>query len=87
MEKEQLMENTIAVTKKRVFGRVKFNEGWYCEIETFGIEGVEKNILLDTIQVDNEEMREEQFRQEFRVGSILDITTIREVRRRLITRP
>jgi hypothetical protein len=49
MEKEQLMENTIAETKKRVFGRVKFNEGWYAEIQTFGIEGVEKNILLDTI--------------------------------------
>ena len=81
------MENTIALTKKRVFGRVKFNEGWYAEIETFGIEGVEKNILLDTIQVDREEMTEEQFRQEFRVGSILDITTSTEVRRRMITRP
>ena len=39
-------------------------------------------MLLDTIQVDSEEMTEEQFRQEFRVGSIVDITAITELRRR-----
>ena len=67
------MENTIAVTKKRVFGRVEFNDGWFAEIQTFGIEGVEKDILLDTIQVHPEEMTlsEEQFRQEFSVRRIV----------------
>ena len=40
------METTIAVTKKRVFGQVEFNDGCFAEIQTFGIEGVEKGILL-----------------------------------------
>jgi len=77
------MESTIAVNKKRVFGKVEFNDGWFAEIQTFGIEGVEKNILLDIIQVHPEEMTlsEQQFRQEFGVGSMLDITTITELRR------
>ena len=53
------------------------------EIQTFGIEGVERDIPLDSIQVHPEEMTlsEEQFRPEFRVGSMLGITTITELRR------
>ncbi len=76
------MESAIALTKKRIFGRVEFNNGWFAEIQTFGVDGIEKDILLDAIQVHREEMTlsKEQFQQEFRVGQVLDITTTTELR-------
>lgn len=39
------------LTRKRVEGKVESNNGEFADVLTFGIEGIEKNLLLETIQL------------------------------------
>jgi hypothetical protein len=67
--------------RKRVEGEVKFNDGEFTEVLIYGIEGIEKDLLLDTIQFHRCDTSDtpEQFRQRFAVGRWLDISTTTEI--------
>src|SRR5438067_2361408 len=62
--------------RKRVEGEVKFNDGEFAEVQTNGIEGIEKDLLLDVIQFHRCDTSDtpEEFRQRFAVGRWLDIS-------------
>jgi hypothetical protein len=68
------------VIRKRVDGEVKFNDGEFAEILTFGIEGIERDLALDTIQLHREDTGDtpEDFQRRFPVGMTLGILTIAE---------
>ena len=47
------------VTSRRVEGTVEYNDGEFAKVLTYGIEGIEKDLLLETIQIhceDTEDM-------------------------------
>jgi hypothetical protein len=75
------MEKTRMISQKRVHGEVESNDGEFAEIRTVGIEGIEKDLLLDTIQAHREDTENtpEEFQRRFPVGSWLDICTTIEV--------
>jgi hypothetical protein len=37
--------------RKRVEGKVEYNDGDFAEVQTVGTEDIEKDLLLDTIQL------------------------------------
>jgi hypothetical protein len=41
----------LIVFRKQVHGEVEFNDGEFAEIQAVGIHGIEKDLLLQTIQV------------------------------------
>ncbi len=49
------MEQTQMVVRKRVEGRIEYNDGEFAEVQTVGIEGIEENLLLVTIQIHRED--------------------------------
>ena len=69
------------LTNKRVEGQVEYNNGEFAEVLTYGIEGIEKDLLLDTIQIHCEDAEDtpEQFQKRFPVGTTLSILTITEI--------
>jgi hypothetical protein len=69
------------LTSKRVEGEVEHNDGQFAEVQTYGIEGIEENLLLDTIQLHIEDTEDtpEQFQRRFPVGTTLSILTTTEV--------
>ena len=69
------------LTRKRVEREVDYNNGWFAEVLTYGIEGIEKDLLLDTIQLHIEDTAdtEEEFQQRFPVGTTLCILTTTEI--------
>jgi hypothetical protein len=71
------------ISRKPVHGEVEFNDGEFAEIQTVGIEGIEKDLLLQTIQVHRGDTGYscEQFQHELPVGSWLTICTTIEVTR------
>jgi hypothetical protein len=71
------MKRTRIVSEKRVHGEVECNDGEFAEIQTVGIEGVEKNLLLETVQAhrDDTSYSCEQFQDKLSVGTWLDICT------------
>jgi hypothetical protein len=75
------MEKIRIVSQNRVNGEVEYNDGDFAEIQTVGIEGIEKDLLLETIQVhrDNTSYTCEQFQDKLPVGSWLNICTTIEV--------
>jgi len=75
------MERTKMIIRQRVEGEVKYNDGKLAEVLTYGIEGIEKNILLETIQIHCEDTEDtpEEFQQRFPVGATLSILTITEI--------
>jgi hypothetical protein len=75
------MEKTRIISQKRVHGEVEYNDGEFAEIQTVGIDGGEKDLLLETIQVHREDTTysPEQFQDKLPVGSWLDICTTIEV--------
>jgi hypothetical protein len=77
------MEQTLVVSQERVHGQIEFNDGEFAEIQTVGIDGLEKDLLLGTIQVHREDTSYscEQFQDKLPVGSWLDICTTIEVTR------
>jgi len=76
------MAETI-IFRKQVHGEVEFNDGEFAEIQTVGIEGIEKDLLLQTIQVHRGDTGYscEQFQRKVPVGSWLKICTTIEVTR------
>jgi hypothetical protein len=77
------MEKIRIFSQKRVHGEVEYNDGDFAEIRTVGIEGIEKDLLLETIQVHRNDTSYtcEQFREKLPVGSWLSICTTIEVTR------
>ena len=69
------------IIRKKVEGKVKFNDGQFAEVQTVGIERIEKDLLLDTIQFHREDTTDapEEFQQRFAPGMWLDISTTTEV--------
>ena len=69
------------LTSKRVEGQVEYNDGEFAEIQTIGIEGIEKNLLLETIQLHRGDTQDtpEEFRRRFPVGMRLGIVTTTEI--------
>ena len=43
------------VVSKKVEGEVEHNDGEFAEVQTFGIEGIEKNLLLAIFQIHRED--------------------------------
>ena len=82
------MEKTKMNTRQRVEGEVQYNNGEFAEVLTFGIEGIEKDLALETIQIHCEDTGDtpEQFRQRFPVGTTLSILTITEITRNRVRR-
>jgi hypothetical protein len=82
------MEKTKMITRQRVEGEVQYNNGEFAEVLTFGIEGIEKDLALETIQIHCEHTGDtpEQFRQRFPVGTTLSILTITEITRNRVRR-
>ena len=68
------------LTSKRVEGTVEYNDGLFAEVLTYGIEGIEKGLLLDTIRIHCEDTADqpEEFQQRFPIGSRLSILTAAE---------
>jgi hypothetical protein len=79
--RESSIEKTRIISQTRVRGEVEYNDGEFAEIQTVGIEGIEKDLLLETIQVHREDTTysHEQFQHILPVGSWLDICTTIEV--------
>jgi len=71
------MEETRVVVRKKVEGRVQYNDGEFAEVQTVGTEGIEKNLLLETIQIHCEDTNDtpDKFERRFPVGMWLDIFT------------
>jgi hypothetical protein len=71
------MNEASLISNKRVQGEVRHNDGFFAVIQTVGIEGIEENLLLETIQVHVEDfdLSCEQFLERFPVGTWLDIRT------------
>jgi hypothetical protein len=77
------------LTSKRVEGRIEYNDGEFAEVQTIGIEGIEKNLLLETIQIHREDTQDtpEEFRHRFPVGVRLGILTTTEITKKRVRRP
>jgi hypothetical protein len=75
--KERIMVNT-----RKVMGEVVYNNGEFAEIETFGVDGIETGLILETIQISRDDTNDgtKEFRRKFRVGVLLDITTTVEIK-------
>ncbi len=67
--------------RKRVEGEIQYNDGQFAEIQTNGVEGIEKDLLLETLQIHREDTddTESDFKYRFPVGMSLDILTTVEV--------
>ena len=67
-------------TSKRVEGQVEYNNGEFAEVVTIGIEGIEKGLWLDTIQISSCDTNDtaEQFLDRFPVGASRALNPISE---------
>jgi hypothetical protein len=77
------MERSSVTIQKRVEGQVVFNNGQFVEIETYGIDGIETGLILDTIQIDRCEAATDtrNFKRTFPRGTCLEISTTLEISR------
>jgi len=75
------MKKMQMIVHKKVQGEVEYNDGQFAEVQTAGMEGIEKNLLLDTIQIHRSDTNDspEDFQKRFPVGMLLDILTITEI--------
>jgi hypothetical protein len=48
------MERGLHFACKRIEGEIQYNDGEFAEVKTNGIEGIEKNLILGTIQIHRE---------------------------------
>lgn len=69
------------ILREIVGGVVEFNDGQFAEVQTFGVQGVEQDLLLSTMQIHREDAAEtpEQFEKRLPVGMLLHITTTTEI--------
>jgi hypothetical protein len=77
------MNRQRTVIHKHARGLIRFNDGYFAVVETFGVEGIEKDLLLKEIQldVDDTEMSVDEFKEAFPVGMDLSIQTTTAVTR------
>ncbi len=70
------------VTTKTVLGEVQYNDGEFAEVETYGVDGIETGLILETIQIHRSDTNDgtKKFQRKFRVGTLLDITTTVEIK-------
>lgn len=75
------MEKTRMVVRKRVEGRIDYNDGEFAEVQAVGIEGIEQDLLLGTIQIHCEDTDDtpDEFQRRFPVGMWLDILTTTDI--------
>lgn len=75
------MEETRMVVRKRVKGLVEYNDGEFAEVQTLGIEGIEQDLWLKTIQLHREDTNDtpDEFQRRFPLGMWLDILTITDI--------
>ena len=68
------------IVTKRVEGEVQFSDGEFAEVQTYGIEGIEKDLLLQTVQIHREDTDKtsDEFQKGFSVGTVLEIITTTE---------
>jgi hypothetical protein len=76
------------VVHKKVAGEVQYNDGEFAEVQTIGIEGIKKNLLLETIQLHRGDTRDtpEGFRHRFPAGVRLAVLTTTEVTKKRVRR-
>ena len=69
------------VISKKVKDEIDYNDGEFAEVQTCGIEGIEKDLLLGAIQIHREDTSDtsEEFQPRFPVGMWLDIVTTTEI--------
>ena len=69
------------IVTKRLEGEVEFNDGEFAEIQTYGIEGIEKDLLLKTVQIHREDTDDtsDEFQRRLPVGTVLEIATTTEI--------
>ena len=72
----------LAVTnRKEVRGEVLYNDGDFAEIQTIGTEGIERGLLLGTIQIHRSDTDDAVvFQRRFKIGTRLHISTTIEAR-------
>lgn len=75
------MERGLHFVRKRAEGEVQYNDGQFAEIQTNGVEGIEEDLLLETLQIHREDTddTESEFKRRFPVGMWLDILTTTEI--------
>lgn len=75
------MDQTRMVVRKRVEGRIDYNDGEFAEVQIVGIEGIELGLWLETIQLHREDTNDtsDEFRRRFPHGMWLDILTITDI--------
>ena len=66
---------------KKVTGEVDLNDGEFAEVTIIGVEGIEKDLLLDTFQIHRQDTDDtpDQFRRRFSIGMRLDIITTTKI--------
>jgi hypothetical protein len=69
------------IVTKKIEGEVSYNDGEFAEVNTIGIEGIEKDLWLGTMQIHlpSSDNSTEEFRQLFPVGMVLEIETTTEI--------
>ena len=69
------------LTRKRVEGKVEDNDGSFADVLIFGLEGIEENLLLETIQIHREDTEDtpKEFQKRFPVGTTVIILTTTEI--------
>jgi hypothetical protein len=69
------------VFSKKVKGEIDYNDGEFAEVQTSGIEGIEKDLSLGIIQIHREDTSDtsEEFQHRFPLGMWLDIVTTTEI--------
>jgi hypothetical protein len=74
------VEGGQVIVTKRVEGEVQFNDGEFAEVQTYGIEGIEKDLLLKNVHIHREDTvnTNDEFQKRFSVGTVLQITTTTE---------
>jgi hypothetical protein len=76
------MGNNLYRINKKLRGPVEYNDGAFAEVQTLGVEGIEKNLLLATIQINRCEVGDapEEFRHNFQVGMWLEVSATTEIK-------
>jgi hypothetical protein len=75
------MRKDQTIIRKRVEGEVEYNDGHFAEVQTAGIGGIEKHLILETIQISRCDTTNtpEEFQRRFPVGMRLGILTTTEI--------
>jgi hypothetical protein len=75
------MERGRHFVRKSVEGEIQYNDGEFADVQTNGIEGIENDLILGTIQIHREDTDDtkSEFEHRFPVGMWLEIVTTTEI--------